>query len=467
MLEITIALGIFFLFTAFAIRYYGRYRKFQLSENFEKRSFWNNRYLFDAIPSVFPTLGIFCTALGITIGIWNFDTNDIQGSIPQLLQGLRLAFLATMAGILGLIAFQKWHAAIQKNIDDHPDKPVKPTGELQAISELKTAIEKLNNSNNGHFEKLIATLEQKLDLQISSLEKEVASINQVLQSNNVDLLASHKQLKDGISDLGREFAAASQTANKNTGQIINAMADNNAFVVQKFDVFAELLAKNNTEALVEVMRNVTQQFNEQMNALISKLVQENFAELNSSVQSMNDWQKQNKEQIAALAAHFQKTTEMFAVSSKTLGEVAQTSKALTDDSSKLANLVQTLEKVLISDNKFSEITANLVQTIETLQGTTNRFEDTTDKLNDWVRTERNFKDSADILIVKLEEFRNMNSDVWKRYREEMESAVGIIKKTSLSLGEDLTNINGEFYDRLDETLKNLDLCIQRFLPGTN
>ena len=49
----------------------------------------------------------------------------------------------------------------------------------------------------------------------------------------------------------------------------------------------------------------------------------------------------------------------------------------------------------------------------------------------------------------------------------MTSAVSIIKKTSTSLGEDLTNINNEFYERLNDTLSNLDLCIQRFLPGNN
>jgi ABC-type transporter Mla subunit MlaD len=122
---------------------------------------------------------------------------------------------------------------------------------------------------------------------------------------------------------------------------------------------------------------------------------------------------------------------------------------------------------MISDNKFTEITNNLVSTIDTLKETTDSFEQTTNNLNDWVRTERNFKDSADILIVKLEEFRDLNSDVWKKYREEMSSAVSIIKKTSLSLGEDLTNINNEFYERLNDTLNNLDLCIQRFVPSNN
>ena len=79
-------------------------------------------------------------------------------------------------------------------------------------------------------------------------------------------------------------------------------------------------------------------------------------------------------------------------------------------------------------------------------------------------TEKNFKEAALILITKLEEFRDLNGDVWEKYRNEMTKAVTIVKETSTRLGEDLENINAEFYERLNETLQNLDQCIQRFVP---
>lgn len=475
MLEITIALIIFAIWSTFSVVYYNRYRNYQLNDDKQKGNFWNNGYIFDIIPSVFPTLGIFCTALGITIGIWNFDTTDIQGSIPQLLGGLKIAFIATMAGIIGLIVFQKWNAIVQKEIEERPNQPIKYTDELNAISALSQNIIDLKESLIETIEK---SLEEKVSVKLSSLENEILNLNYSVLENhksaNVSIVQLNDTAKNTRTELNEEFKllreeskTIGKKSNDNTKEIINAMTDNNKFIVKKFDEFSELMSKNNTEALVDVMKNVTEQFNKQMSELINRLVQENFAELNKSVQSMNDWQKENKDQIKKLTDNFQKTTELFDISSKTLSEVAKNSKSLIDDNSKLVNLVETLEKVMISDNKFSEITNNLVSTIGTLKETTDSFEETTNKLNDWVRTERNFKDSADILIVKLEEFRDLNSDVWKRYREEMSGAVSIIKKTSLSLGEDLTNINNEFYERLNDTLNNLDLCIQRFLPSNN
>ena len=158
---------------------------------------------------------------------------------------------------------------------------------------------------------------------------------------------------------------------------------------------------------------------------------------------------------------------MFDISATTLKEVATNTKSLTDDDSKLGQIVNELKRVMIEDGKFQEITNKLTTTIETLSNTTESFDETTKKLNDWVKTEKKFKEAAQILIIKLEEFRDLNGDVWEKYRKEMSKAVSIVKDTSTRLGEDLDNINSEFYERLNVTLTNLDQCIQRFVPANN
>ncbi|MFY8066238.1 MAG: hypothetical protein ACOVNM_07045 [Flavobacterium sp.] len=473
--ELLIAFVLFTIWTSFSVIYYQRYKRHQLNNDNRKGNKWNNTYIFEIIPSVFPTLGIFCTALGITFGIWDFNTDDIQGSIPQLLGGLKLAFLATMAGIIGLIVFQKWNALILKQIEESPNRPIKHTDELDAINALNNNIILLRESL---IETINKTVEEKVENKLISLNKGVDTLIQNIKSNyknlNEDLIeikSNNEKNSQGFNDqiklLREESKILGEGANTNTKEIIAAMKDNNKFIVKKFDEFSDLMAKNNTEALVDVMKNVTEQFNNQMSELINRLVQENFAELNNSVQSMNDWQKENKNQIKSLIDNFQKTTELFDISSKTLADVAKNTESLVEDEGKLVKLVTTLEKVLIEENNFTEVSNKLNATIDTLKNTTESFEVTTNKLNDWVRTERNFKESADIIIHKLEEFRDFKSDVWQNYRKEMEKSVSIIKTVSNQLGEDLTNINNEFYERLNETLTNLDLCIQRFLPGNN
>ena len=479
MTDLLLPIIVFATAIAASLMFIRNFKKHQVSDHAIKTSGWNNPYIFESLPSVFPTLGIFFTALGITIGIWNFDTADIQNSIPHLLDGLKLAFVATMLGIFCLIVFQKYTAVVQKQIDDCPNKPRKQTDELSAINELTHAVAELRHDNQKQVEKLIqsfsADLETKVSIKISSLENEISKLhnkaretqkitfdglNKVVTATDNARLDISEQLK-GLRDEQKTAAdRAIQFANETT----KAIAESARLTSTKFDEFSELLRKNNTEALVEVMKRVTEQFNTQMSELINRLVKENFEELNSSVKNLNDWQHQNKEQIHKLTEQFQRTSETFKTSAETLRDVATSTKELTADNGKLSQIVRELQRVLIEDGKFQEITGQLTTTIDKLANTTEQFEETTSKLNDWVKTEKNFKEAAQILITKLEEFRDLNGDVWEKYRKEMNEAVSIVKATSSSLSEDLENINAEFYGRLNDTLQNLDQCIQRFVP---
>ena len=477
-MELLIPIFIFGLWTVFSVSYIWLFWKAQTTKGSDKKIFWNNPYLFETIPSVFPTIGIFCTALGITMGLWNFDNKNIEGGIQNLLQGLKLAFFATMAGILGLIIFQKINVIIQKKIDDHPNREPTDTDELSAISRLTNTIENLKNESQEQNEKLIKSfgndLENKVGAKLSILEKEILNLqkqssenqkatNEGLNEINITTNNGRFEITEQLKNLREENKISVIKSNDDTDKIIKAMTVNNELVRDKFDEFVELLKKNNTEALVEVMKNATEQFNAQMNELINKLVQENFKELNNSVKSLNDWQKENKEQIQILTGHFQKTTEMFNISAITLKEVASNTKLLTDNDSKLNQIVQELKRVMIEDGKFQEITKQIQNTVTSLETTSDSFDETTNKLTVWVQNQMDFSAAAEVLIKKIEEFKDFNSDVWKAYRNEMTEAVKIIKSASSSLKGDLQDINGEFYERLNDTLANLDKCIQGFM----
>lgn len=239
------------------------------------------------------------------------------------------------------------------------------------------------------------------------------------------------------------------------------MTKNNAFIIEKFETFSDLLKKNNTEALVEVMKSVTESFNSQMNELIERLVKENFEELNHSVQSMNTWQQENKQIIIELTSNYRNLTNSFETTANTLSNVKDNVAELVGENSKLIELVDVMNQVLIEDNNFTAISTKLANTVDKIEENTQAFTETTNKLNDWVRTERDFKESADRLIVQLEQFKDFNSGVWVNYRKEMEAAVAIIEKTSQTISTNLENHNDHFYDSLASTFENLDTLIQR------
>jgi hypothetical protein len=59
---------------------------------------YNDRTVHDA-PSIFTTAGIFFTFVGIAQGLYDFDAQKIEASLPVLLEGLKTAFVASVFGV--------------------------------------------------------------------------------------------------------------------------------------------------------------------------------------------------------------------------------------------------------------------------------------------------------------------------------------------------------------------------------
>lgn len=275
------------------------------------------------------------------------------------------------------------------------------------------------------------------------------------------MVSTESEVSDKITSL----------TNKLHGEVVDIedkMKETNLLLERKFDEFSELLKKNNTEALVEVMKKVTEEFQSQMNALISKLVQENFEQLNKSVEKLNQWQLENKEMISSLTQQYRQMADNFEETSTSLTRVKEDTQMLVSDGGKLEQLIESLNQVIVQDEKFKSISTDLQKTADLSKSNMESFDQSTRQLNDWIKKQRNFTDAVAVLIHKLEELnemRNYASTFWKDTKEGMNEAVGIVKDGSQLLNRQLTTLDQQFYARLSTTLANLDACIQSLITN--
>lgn len=183
---------------------------------------------------------------------------------------------------------------------------------------------------------------------------------------------------------------------------------------------------------------------------------------------MNQWQLENKEMIISLTNQFKEVSNEFTISSVAIKEITENTTKLTNENSHLTKLIEELQKVLIDDTKFEEIVGKLATTIDTLQENTEAFDETTEKLNAWVKNQMNFSDSVAKLLFRLEsidKIKDINEVFWENTKKQLNEGVGVIEKASKRLSNDLENINAEFYERLNDTLQNLDTLIQRIIAN--
>lgn len=485
----------------------------------------------EQIPSFISTLGVLGTFWGITEGLMDFDSMNLEISIPNLLDGLKTAFFTSLAGMIGSLVLSRVVSRYYDKQDEGVSdinlaageivKAVKAMSETnqETLRELKAqAIQQANNqsafyvtcgnvlnamkdsindSRNDMKSLVLQVQAQTTNLSdikehtdgvlrtISTIELHEREQTDSLEVVQNTLQATAPHISSMASNMGEMVETTSAIANieeevsvevKKFGdklhtevlEIEDKMKETNLLLVEKFNEFSELLKKSNTEALVEVMKNVTNEFQKQMNALINKLIQENFDQLNKSVEKLNTWQQENKEMIASLTKQYKQMAENFDGTSVVLQKVGTDTRALVSDGGKLDQLVKSLSQVLIEDEKFVEVTKKLSETVDLTKNNMQQFDESTKSLNEWVRKQRNFVDGVQMLIQKLDELnkiRNYNEEFWKDTKKKLEEGVGFITKGSQDLNRQLTNLDQQFYARLSATLAELDTCIQAMVRG--
>lgn len=452
----------------------------------------------DAFPSIISTLGVIGTFLGITLGLHGFDVTDLTQSIPILLGGLKTAFFTSLCGMIGALILRHFCTDIKFDKEDggisSTDAAIRELGKsvremsttmVSAIKETRDVVRQMGDSQTSFYTQLLE-IEKKgdekrtnVDSTLSRLaliqgEQIAAQRNMALSLTSID--SANKRVEEALGEIvdaqsantstfdemNEELKKFSQILRSEVDEIEDKMEDTNKLLTNKFDEFSELLKKSNTEALVNVMKKVTEEFQKQMNDLISRLVQENFAKLNESVEKLNTWQEENKAMIESLTKQYHQMEQDFEDTSSVMLNVSNYANQLVGNGGKLAQLVAVLKEVMVDDQKFIEISRNLSESASLAKDGIEKQDAITNKLNDWVRGVQVFKDDVQRLINKLEELnsiRNYNEQFWQSTKKSMEEGVGIIQSGSEELNKQILNIDKSFYNRLSATLASLDNLI--------
>lgn len=473
----------------------------------ENKELIQKRRWIESLPSMVSTLGVLGTFGGITLGLWFFNTKELNDSIPLLLSGLKTAFFTSLAGMIGSLVLNR----MVSRLYDEQDGGVSDINQAaalitKAMVEMKNesasnlvAIkdvlimelnqqEQMKNLVSQQFDTIVAQSsriksidenQKSLMVSFGNMEDSLTALKSTEQSVN-DKFTS---LTDTIGDIATATESSSQTQDSilekfdtfgkfigdEVDDIERKMGETNTLLTNKFDEFSELLKKSNTEALVGVMKNLTIEFQKQMGTLIERLVKENFEQLNQSVNRLNTWQQENKQQISTLIQQYKDMESDFESSSTTLKNVSADTQLLVSDGGKLQQLISALNQVVLDHQTYLDVAKKLQETADLTKDNMVKFDDSNSKLNEWVRKQRDFVESVQVLMAKLEEIgkiKDYGGEFWKETRSKMEEGVGIIKNGSTEIEKQLTNLDERFYQRLSATLAQLDACIQAMVKAS-
>lgn len=429
-----------------------------------------NHQFLDNIPSIFTTLGIFGTFLGIVYGLWDFDSDNIDKSIPELLGGLRTAFMTSIFGLVLSLLFKAIIDYLRNNADALNTEPI--DDELNALKLIFESLQTLNKSLIGKSDDSLATEIIKLRSQLRDQHKDTLKGFAQLREDQLkiakDTLDANSLIVESLGGNGEtsllsQLIRFREDANENTEQqlaavksIESSMSDNTKLMAGKFDEFSDLLEKSNTDALVKAIENVMGDFNKKFNELISKLVQENFAELNDSVKRLNDWQNEYKNAVTILITQLKEASGHLQNSSVLMEGISVSTDKLTNNDGKLAVLVQEIESVVVKEGLFRDSVENLNQSTKDLYSSSENFQE-------WSKTERDLVDEVSSLIQNLKEIENLrdqSGEFWSDVKENLKESTNIIGEGNKDLMRNIENLEDSFNNRMDSSFRSLDKVLQ-------
>ena len=224
--------------------------------------------------NIASTIGVLGTFVGISIGLWKFNPNDITSSVPLLLSGMKIAFATSIIGMAASI-FMKYIALKnedEENIDDIMELFNTMIAESRNVN--NTLIENQKQTENvlnkvseiwaSHQENLTVVLKSEiLNLNNNTISKQEELIGEfkklgecftLLNSGVNNLLTWQENYKETIENTTKELEIVIQTIH-NADESIESISKNSSLIKENNENLSEVLKEINKTQNVIIESN--------------------------------------------------------------------------------------------------------------------------------------------------------------------------------------------------------------------
>ena len=422
--------------------------------------------------NIASTIGVLGTFVGISIGLWKFNPNDITSSVPLLLSGMKIAFATSIIGMAASI-FMKYIALKnedEENIDDIMELFNTMIAESRNVN--NTLIENQKQTENvlnkvseiwaSHQENLTVELKSEiLNLNNNTISKQEELIGEfkklgecftLLNSGVNNLLTWQENYKETIENTTKELETVIQTIH-NADESIESISKNSSLIKENNEKLSEVLKEiNKTQnVIIESNKSIIE---------ISNTAKESIPQINEHFTNIDNRTKEStaylqtliSENLNNIKSYLEKITED--VLSKTTQSIYENNRQFKYEISEhisqckmliysLKDLIPDINEHLLSTQK--RFNKTLIHFNEEVQ---NSFKENTYEINKQVQllkeTTANINNTLDDTISlstkRLENITVATSNQIKTMAEEMEKlCVRKIEKLDNTLIEEFTD----------------------------
>ena len=422
--------------------------------------------------NIASTIGVLGTFVGISIGLWKFNPNDITSSVPLLLSGMKIAFATSIIGMAASI-FMKYIALKnedEENIDDIMELFNTMIAESRNVN--NTLIENQKQTENvlnkvseiwaSHQENLTVVLKSEiLNLNNNTISKQEELIGEfkklgecftLLNSGVNNLLTWQENYKETIENTTKELEIVIQTIH-NADESIESISKNSSLIKENNENLSEVLKEiNKTQnVIIDSNKSIIE---------ISNTAKESIPQINEHFTNIDNRTKEStaylqtliSENLNNIKSYLEKITED--VLSKTTQSIYENNRQFKYEISEhisqckmliysLKDLIPDINEHLLSTQK--RFNKTLIHFNEEVQ---NSFKENTYEINKQVQLlkentaniNNTLDDTISLSTKRLENITIATSNQIKTMAEEMEKlCVRKIEKLDNTLIEEFTD----------------------------
>lgn len=368
-------------------------------------------------PTLMGALGILGTFIGIIIGLLNFNTESIDTSIPVLLGGLKTAFITSIIGMFFAILFNGLDAFFFANkrrlLEENTPELVTPEHIHQELKE-----------QNKHLVKLIAGMSG---------------------SEEGSIVAQIKLMRNEISDTSRaQIDNHSNFSNKLWDQL---------------QQFADLMAKGATEQIIDALRQVIIDFNNNLTEQFG----ENFKALDNSVKKLVDWQENYKTQVDQMSEQYQQSVESLVETRKAVAGIWEECKEIPLAMSELRDVLQ------VNQHQISELSRHLETFVAIRDKATNVLPEIQTKMTEVgellrlgaANVSASLEQTSQQILINADSMRVALDEGTEGFRE----SVTQTQQAFASMAHDVSNSSETLTSTLGDTIKEMKQSGDEFLKS--
>lgn len=369
------------------------------------------------VPTLLTTLGIFGTFLGIVLGLLDFNQNDIEASIPPLLEGLKTAFITSLAGIFTSLIFKT----------------------LSTFSFLKPDVVE-TTASEATPEAILAAMQAQIS--------EVKALKDAMVGNEESTLFG--QLKILRSDVNDNAKLSLGAANDRAQQQQENFEQFSEKLWLKLQDFADTLSKSATEQVIEALKQVIVDFNSNLTEQFG----DNFKQLNEAVFKLVEWQENYKMQLEQMQRQYEQGVESISATEASVAHISEQSKVIPESMQELKTVME------VNQHQLAELERHL----EAFKVMRDKAVEAVPQIQQQVQATVN--DISAAVTTASEHYRNLLSESDKYIQNHVTTSNSLLERFATETEKGISQVGEKLKESSERISKDVEVAANEFTDNT-